>query len=66
MIYIYMARHNGKTALQRIFINMQIHQMREQVSKVYSGPGWKRQVQKMPDDQVIALWHKFKQEGRIK
>ena len=66
MICIYMGRKNGKQSFLRSIHNMQLYQMRERVSRVYSGPGWKRQVEKMPDDQVIALYYKFLMEGRIK
>lgn len=45
---------------------MQLYQMRERVSQVYSGPGWKRQVEKMSDGQVIVLYYKFLKEGKIK
>lgn len=30
------------------------------------GPGWAKKVDKMPDNQVIALYLKFKKEGKIK
>lgn len=30
------------------------------------GPDWAKRVDKMPDKQVIALYLKFKSEGKIK
>ena len=66
MIWLMMGRKNGKQSFIRSIHGMQLYQMRERVSQVYSGPGWKRQVEKMQDDQVIALYYKFLKEGKIK
>lgn len=39
---------------------MTVAQMREHISKVYDGPGWKERVYyHMPDSQVIAIYNNF-------
>lgn len=46
---------------------MNIDQMREQVGDAYKDSvSWKNKVKKMPDNQIIALWHRFKSSGLIK
>lgn len=47
-------------------MNLQISQMREKIREVYSGDGWVKRVQNMPNDQVIALYYKFLKQGKIK
>lgn len=42
---------------------MTVEQMRNQISEIYSGFTWKDRVEKMPDDQVIAIWHTFQERG---
>ena len=45
---------------------MNINQMRQAIASVYSGKGWKTKVAKMPEDQVHAVYLRFKREGKIK
>lgn len=41
-----------------------IAQMRHDISKIYDcKPGWLAKVNRMPDKQVIAIWHKFMEQG---
>lgn len=42
-----------------------IQQKRIAIRDLY-GPAWKARVDKMSDQQVIALYLKFKKEGKIK
>jgi hypothetical protein len=42
-----------------------IHVMRDALSRLY-GPVWNAKVKKMTDNQVIAIYKKFKLEGKIK
>lgn len=42
-----------------------IESMRDDISKVYDGPRWKERVRYMHDDQVIAVWNKFKESGKF-
>lgn len=44
---------------------MNANQMRLELLKCY-GAEWQSKVRKMPDKQVIALYLKFKREGKIK
>ena len=45
---------------------MSVDEMREKVAYAYGGDNWKKRVRFMPDDQIIALYYKFKKNGRIK
>lgn len=42
---------------------MTVEQMRDKISEVYSGWGWKTKVARMYDDQVIAVYHNFLERG---
>jgi len=44
---------------------MTVIQMKERVKAAYTGPSWKAKVQKMKDDQVIALYHNLIRLGKI-
>ena len=44
---------------------MSIEQMRSRISKVYDSFRWRNRVTKMPDNQVIAIYHKFKESGKF-
>ena len=44
---------------------MSVDQMRAAIAKVYSGIGWKEKVHYMPDYQVIAIYHNFKNRGML-
>lgn len=37
---------------------MDIHSMRYALSQAYAGPGWKKKVEAMPDDQVVAIYYR--------
>lgn len=43
-----------------------VDQKRQAVASAYPSPRWKAQVRDMRDGQVVALYLKFKKEGRIK
>ena len=38
---------------------MKIATMRNEISKVYPGAVWAKKVKRMPDNQVIAVYHSF-------
>lgn len=41
-----------------------ISQMRHDICRVYDyKPGWLAKVNAMPDNQVAAIWHKFRAQG---
>ena len=40
--------------------------MRDWVRSAYPGPNWKKKVDKMPDDQIIALYYSLVKQGKIK
>ena len=42
---------------------MSVDQMRAAIAEVYPGGKWKRKVEKMHDDQVIAVYYKFLNNG---
>lgn len=42
---------------------MKICRMREAISDVYPGEAWKRRVENMLDDQVLAIYNSFAQRG---
>lgn len=44
---------------------MTVQQMRRDIAKVYDGASWKRRVENMPDDQVIAIYYKFLHSGKF-
>jgi len=44
---------------------MPIDQMRAAIAEVYSGNKWKRKVEKMYDDQVIAVYNSFLRSGKF-
>ena len=45
---------------------MNVELMRSEISKVYSGEGWKTKVKRMPYLQVIAVYHSFLKDDRFK
>lgn len=45
---------------------MDVATMRRLVTAAYPGSGWARKVEKMPDDQIIALYYKFLAQKKIK
>lgn len=45
---------------------MTVDQMRAALLQVYPGPGWQVKVLAMHDNQIIAIYAKFKKEGRLK
>lgn len=38
---------------------MDISDMRYDIARAYPGPGWKKKVAAMPDDQVIAVYYRI-------
>jgi hypothetical protein len=40
-------------------------QMRERVKTAYPGPHWKRKVNKMTDEQIIAIYYNLIRLGKI-
>lgn len=44
---------------------MNAQQMRDAVSKAYSGPDWPYKVKKMPDNQVIALYYRLLKSKKL-
>lgn len=44
---------------------MTIMEKRNAVSNAYPGPEWKAKVQKMSDEQVVAVYFRLKEQGRI-
>ena len=44
---------------------MTVREMRYYISKVYPGKGWKDKVAKMPEDQVMAVYFSFLENGRF-
>lgn len=44
---------------------MSVDQMREAITKVYPAERWQKKVAKMDDDQVIAIYFKFAQSGKL-
>lgn len=39
--------------------------MRSKISQVYPYPKWTERVKWMPDNQVMAIYYKFRDEGRF-
>lgn len=44
---------------------MTVDNMRAAILTAYSGRKWERKVEKMHDDQVIAVYHKFLNSGKF-
>lgn len=44
---------------------MTTEQKRSELMKAYPSHSWKQKCKKMPENQVIALYLKFKKEGKI-
>lgn len=42
-----------------------IDRMRAEIKEVYPGWGWRKRVDSMADNQVFAIFLKFKSEGRF-
>lgn len=45
---------------------MDIYEMRKRVSKAYPGDKWKTRVRNMTDDQIIAIFYRLVEKGKIK
>lgn len=45
---------------------MSVQQMRAEIAKVYAGLSWKNKVSKMSDGQVVAVYHKFLIDRKLK
>jgi transposase len=45
---------------------MTIENMRSWVMSAYTGDHWKAKVKRMPDSQVISLYHSLIKQGKIK
>lgn len=45
---------------------MSIEQMRVEIVKVYPGTKWRKRVERMPDDQVLAIYKSFERTGKLK
>ena len=45
---------------------MQTEQMRHDLSKVPKGAEWQKKVEKMNEDQVVAIYYKFLANGKLK
>ena len=47
-------------------MSLTVNQMRAEITKVYStSPTWSHRVDRMYDDQVIAIYYKFLKDGRF-
>lgn len=44
---------------------MNTHQKREALKSAYSGKSWSRKVDKMPEDQVDAIYIRLRNQGKI-
>lgn len=44
---------------------MSIEQMRVEISKVYPGMKWRKRVQSMSDQQVLAIFKSFARNGKL-
>ena len=42
-----------------------VEAMRDDISKVYKGPGWKEKVKRMSDRQIIAIYYSFCETGKF-
>lgn len=45
---------------------MSVEMMRHYVKEAYSGKAWKRKVSKMPDNQILAIYQRLLNDGKIK
>lgn len=45
---------------------MEVVNMRTWLKKAYSGPRWQKMVDKMKDDQVMAIYYDMVKRGKIK
>lgn len=45
---------------------MSVEQMRAAISKAYDGQNWKDKVTHMSDDQVLAVYYRFLNNGNLK
>lgn len=44
---------------------MSVDQMRKAIIDVYPGTSWLNRVYRMGDNQIIAIYYKFKKEGKF-
>lgn len=44
---------------------MKIQTIRSEITKVYPNDIWAKKVQRMCDDQVIAIWYNFQKAGKF-
>lgn len=44
---------------------MELWRMREEIAKVYSSQSWKQRVDRMSENQVIAVYHSFLEQGKF-
>ena len=44
---------------------MNVYQMRDLVEQAYPGQEWKKKVEKMTDEQIVALYLKLLRQGKI-
>lgn len=44
---------------------MSVDQMREAITKVYPAERWQKKVAKMSEEQVMAIYFKFAQSGKL-
>ena len=42
-----------------------VDDMRDDISKVYAGPEWKKKVKRMSDRQVMAIYYSFCENGKF-
>ena len=45
---------------------MKIGQMRHEIAKVYKSTWWQKKVEKMNENQVIAIYYRFLANGKLK
>lgn len=45
---------------------MNINQMRVRVAQCYPGPRWAEKVQRMSDEQIVAIFYRLQRKGIIK
>ena len=70
-----MPRHCGETQAKKDFADflkaeeesaLTTVNMRDWVRSAYPGLNWKKKVDKMSDDQIIALYYSLVKQGKIK
>ena len=69
MIFVMLGRGSSKSTKDfetLMEVSMQTYQMRDWVKSAYSGPNWKAKVDKMEDNQIIALYRSLIKQGKIK